>query len=237
MDVFCIKIANLCVKVEAQYPLAREKCRDYLTSDEDVPDITASVAPDEIEQELARYGEQPTRDYCEFICLYRSIAEKLPLRDRIVFHGAAVEIDGRGFIFTAPSGTGKSTHVRLLRERFGDRVRIVNGDKPIISLCGESPELCSAPWAGKEGWQRNVSVPLCGICILSRSEYNFIERAAPSDCFDTVMRQVYFPSDPASRIRTLELLDLMSSNVSFYRLGCDISHAAAEVSFGELSRE
>lgn len=55
---------------------------------------------------------------------YRKIAEKLVQYDVMLFHGSAVAVDGIGYLFTAKSGTGKSTHTRLWREYFGDRGHI-----------------------------------------------------------------------------------------------------------------
>ena len=48
------------------------------------------------------------------------IADKV-IYDTILFHGSVIAVDGEGYLFTAKSGTGKSTHARLWRETFGDR--------------------------------------------------------------------------------------------------------------------
>ena len=84
-------------------------------------------------------------------------------------HGAAIAFDGAAYLFTAPSGTGKTTHVRLWRQYLGSRVTVVNGDKPFLSLEPDGTvRVWGSPWAGKERWQSPISVPLCGVCLLER---------------------------------------------------------------------
>jgi serine kinase of HPr protein (carbohydrate metabolism regulator) len=170
------------------------------------------------------------------VCLYRSIAEQLPRFDAFVFHGAAVNIDGAGFIFTAPSGTGKTTHVKLLMENYPDRVSIINGDKPVIRFYDDGVYVCSTPWAGKEDMKNNTRAKLRGICILRRSKSNSIRRIEPSTFFSEIIHQVYLPVDSNARENTLEMLNMLGTRVNFYLLECNISHDAAQTSFGELSK-
>ena len=53
--------------------------------------------------------------YLETLAIYRKIAEKMPAYDTFLFHGSAISVDGKAYIFTAKSSTGKSTHARLWR--------------------------------------------------------------------------------------------------------------------------
>ena len=48
-------------------------------------------------------------------------------------YGAVVADDGSGYMFTAPSGTGKSIHVALWKKYF-ENAEIINGDKPFIRV-------------------------------------------------------------------------------------------------------
>lgn len=237
LESFYIKIADLTVEMRHKYAFTKKFCRDYAVDVENSVDVIAAASLEEVKAESKLYGVPHSEGYCENICLYRSIAEQIPLLDRFVFHGAAVSIDGVGFIFAAPSGTGKTTHVRLLMSNFGDRVSIINGDKPIISLTDGKATVCSTPWAGKEKWHSNTSVELGGICLLRRGKENSIKRISPEQYFDEIIRQVYIPKDPRAMEKTLVLLDRLSSCVSFYLLECDMSDTAAETSFDMLSRK
>lgn len=231
---FYIKIAELNVRLLCDFPYAQRLCADFIT-DAAYADITSRVSKEEIASEQANYAEGLFSDgYCEGICLYRSIAERLPEFDGFVFHGAAVNINGHGVIFAAPSGVGKSTHISLLLENFPRNVGIINGDKPIIRQIDGEWRVFSTPWAGKEGWKENTSAPLSLIVLLERSDTNFIEEVSPKEYFDAIVRQVYLPHTPDGQILTYDLLDEMSRAVKFYRLGCNISNAAAETSYNAL---
>lgn len=231
---FNIKIAGLNVRMLCSYPYAQRLCSDFI-SDADSFDIIARVSEDEIASEQANYADGLFSDgYCEGICLYRAIAEKLPEFDAFVFHGAAVNLNGHGVIFAAPSGVGKSTHLSLLFENYPQNVSIINGDKPIIRQINDEWRVFSAPWAGKEGWRENTSAPLASIVLLERSQTNFIEEISPKVNFDAIMRQVYLPLTSDGQILTFDLLDEMAHAVKFYRLGCNISNNAAETSYNAL---
>lgn len=231
---FNMKIAELNVKMICQYPYAKRLCADFLVDDAE-SDLSVSVGEAEIAAERGQYGDEPFSDgYCEGICLYREIAEKLPEFDGFVFHGAAVTVNGKGYIFTAPSGTGKTTHISLLLKNYPDEVKIVNGDKPIIRKIGGEWRICSTPWAGKEGWKTNTTAPLFGIVLVKRAEENKIEKISPEQYFDDLIRQVYIPHGAEAQILTFDLVDAMANGVDFYRLECNMDNSAAICSFGAL---
>lgn len=235
MERLYIGIAGLKVRMDCQYPYAGKLCADF-EIDECDADMTVSATADDINEERALYGEKTfSEGYCEGICLYREIAEKLPAYAGFVFHGAAVTVKGKGFIFAAPSGTGKTTHISLLMKNYPDDVRIVNGDKPIIRRIDGEWRVCSTPWAGKEGWKVNDTAPLSGIVIVERAAENSIAKVSPEENFDAVIRQVYIPKDPEACMQTLSLVDEMSKTVTFYRLGCNMDDSAAKCSYSALS--
>ena len=115
----------------------------------DIVDFEVFVTDEQIAEEMT-CGSQ-TESEAEILCIYRAIAEKLPLYNRFVMHGAAISFEDKAYIFTAASGTGKSTHIRLWRKAFGNPVGIVNGDKPVIEIKDDGTSLVyGTPWAGKE---------------------------------------------------------------------------------------
>ena len=230
-----LRIAELDVRMLCRFPYAQRLCAEFLVEGGRA-DMTVEVSEDEIAAERAEYPDGAFSDgYCEGICLYRAIAERLPSFDGFVFHGAAVTVNGKGIIFAAPSGTGKTTHISLLLKNYPDEVKIVNGDKPVIRKIDGEWRVCSTPWAGKEGWKVNTTAPLCAIVILGRAEVNSIKLTPPEENFDAVMRQVYLPHDPEARFSTLSLIDDMAGTVKFYRLGCNMADEAARCSFEALN--
>lgn len=134
--------------------------------------------------------------YLETLAVYRKFAENLLAYDTVLFHGSVVAVDGIGYLFTAKSGTGKSTHTRLWREYFGERAVMVNDDKPLLQVTENGVIVYGTPWDGKHHLSNNISVPLKAICILTRAEENHIESNFKfngiSDAFTTVKSSAGF---------------------------------------------
>ena len=138
---FRICVADLAFEVRCVHSATERFCREYLT--DKAPVQTIAITPADIEQERQRLLrkknpgealEASSPEALERLHLCRRIAELLPQYDRVLFHGSSLSIDGTGVLFTAKSGTGKSTHTRLWRQVFGDRVRMVNDDKPFLHI-------------------------------------------------------------------------------------------------------
>lgn len=175
--------------------------------------------------------------YLETLAVLRKIADYIPQKDRFLMHGAVISWKGKGWMFTAPSGTGKSTHIALWKKYLGKQATIVNGDKPILAVTGKETRVYGTPWAGKENWENNISVPLHGICILQRGTVNTIQKIHPKEALPLLMRQVYYPSDPQMAGKVLELLDQMLRTVPLYLMQCDISREAVKCSFETMTGE
>ena len=221
---FCVNFSDLTIEINSIYQYTYDFCKDYICNQS--PDFSVETTEEKIDAEIASVDFNPPRGYAECICLYREIAEKLPTYNRCVFHGAVIEYEGRGFLFTAPSGTGKTTHIRPWKKCFGDKVNIVNGDKPILNIGNDGVVAYSTPYAGKEGYQNHSSVALCGICLIKRGEENRIERVNPGQYLTDIIKQIYMPFAPEQSIKTLELLDNILSKVPMYVLHCNISEEA-----------
>lgn len=232
MESFNVEFAKLNIRIDSKYDFTKRFCTEYLTDGE--ADFCVSVTDGDIQHEIDISEFTPSPAYAESICVYRQIAEVLPKLDRFVFHGAVIEYGGRGYVFTAPSGTGKTTHIRLW-QKFLDGVEIVNGDKPIFHIEDGTVTAYATPYAGKEGYQNHSSVALGGICIISRGTVNRIARLKPAEALSKLIRQIYIPSDPESANKTLELFDKLLTVLPIYLLECDMSEQAVKTSFEALT--
>lgn len=227
-----ILLSGLKIKIEHKYDFMTSFCKKYI-ADFDAPDICASADEIAVLKEKDAVPTAPI-EVCESLCIYRDIAEQLPEYNRFVFHGAAIEYGGNSYLFTAPSGTGKTTHINLWRRYLGDRVGIINGDKPIISV-GDNLMVYGTPWAGKEGLHQNVNAPLKAICILKQSKTNSIRQLNTKDSISHLMRQVYLPQNAIALSKTLQLLGDVLQKTKVYLLECDISKQAFKTSFNEMT--
>ena len=231
-----IRIAELNVEIFNRYPLVAALCRDYLCAF-DKADIRVEASEEEIRAEMARAKEEVTSAEAEIACIYRAIARALPEFDAFVLHGAALACDGRAFVFSAPSGTGKSTHAALWLQRFGERVRILNGDKPILRLVQGELTVFGTPFCGKERWNVNASAPLAGLCFLERSERNSIAPLQDAQVLPRLFPQILMPDTDTRIERFLQLLDRTLQAVPAYLLRCNMEPEAAEVAYLGMWKE
>lgn len=230
--MFCIKIAGLTVGVENRYRHVEHLCRDYICHGE--PSFCVRVTDDEIRAEMAAASSEVTPDYAESICIYRAICRALPEHGAFLLHASVVECDGVSYAFSASSGTGKSTHTALWLRHFGERARIINGDKPILRFDGDRVLVCGTPWCGKEGYNVNAESPLRALCFLERGEKNGV---APIDSGEAVMRifpQILLPTDEAAVDRLFALLDRMLRQIPCYLLRCTVSDEAVRVAYNGM---
>ena len=192
------------------------------------PELEIAVTPEElaVERKLDAAGEYSDA-YLEWLMIYRKLADYLLGKDTLLFHGSALALDGEVYLFTAPSGTGKSTHARLWRERFGTRVVMVNDDKPLLHIGDSGVTVYGSPWNGKHDLSTNVALPLHALCLLERAETNHIEPVTPMEAIPFLLRQAYRPE---ALDRILPLVTRLADAVPLYRLGCNMDPKAAEVS-------
>ncbi len=233
MEHINICLAGHIVRIFYRYEKNRDFFADYITDSSVTPDIIASVTDEEIRSTVDVVpGISP--ETAELTSLYRPIAEGFPTLGGFVFHGAAISFGGKGYIFTAPSGTGKSTHIKLWRRYLGKKVDIINGDKPIITVSDGGIFVHGTPWAGKERWQKNHSFPLGGICLLHRSKDCTAGTADTDAALPFLLGQVYISPCEEVTAKTMELLDTVLRSVKIKDLYCDISEKAVRCSFEEL---
>lgn len=243
MTEFSIRLAGKVIHISALYPSTRSFCADYLVEEEE-PWLSLSVSQSDIafEREKSMQEDQLEGlaprffpdDYLETLAVYRRIAEGLLPADILLFHGSAVAVDGRACLFTAKSGTGKSTHTRLWRERFGQRAVMVNDDKPLLRFTEEGVMACGTPWSGKHRLDTNIQVPLAGLCILERSETNHIHPVTPREGWPMLLQQSYRPQEPEGLLQTMKLVERLSLTVPLYRLGCNMDPEAVETALSVL---
>ena len=174
--------------------------------------------------------------YLETIGAYRKIAEVMTAYDTFVMHGSVVATAEQGYLFTAPSGTGKTTRTKLWLDNIPDSM-VINGDKPLIKVADDAVYVYGTPWCGKEGWNTNTSVPLQAIFLLERSDNgNTLEEVSFAEAFPFLLRQTYRPDDPEAKRKTLQLLQKMAGKVRIYRFRSEPTAEAVRMAW-EKARE
>ena len=172
-----------------------------------------------------------SRAYLEQNAVHALLAEQLARRGVLLMHGSALCMDGQGYIFTAKSGTGKSTHARLWREVFGDRVWMINDDKPMLRVGPDGATVWGTPWDGKHHLSQNAGAPLSAIVQIRQAPENRLKPMSKAEAFPLLMQQTYASADPATGLQILSLQRQILEKVRFYVMECNMEKEAAEVAW------
>ena len=229
---FTLELARINVSAAVNFESTKNDCAGYLT--DGAPDITLTILPEDVEREREKSTIDCSDEQLEYLALNRKIADALSSRGVILFHASAVAADGEGFLFTAPSGTGKSTHASLWRKLLGDRVVTINDDKPFVGCVGGEFTVFGSPWNGKHRLGANVSAPIRGICFLSRGKDNEIKRISPDEALPLLLMQTYRPADADITALIFQTLIKMAQTVPVYKMKCNMDVSAAKTSYDEM---
>ncbi len=195
------KIADLLIEVPEAGGMA-PRCRDYLTNEQGGADIT--IRADLYKSEKYGTAGENMVAYMES-CI--QFCRQLIHFDGLYLHSSAVELDGKAYLFSGPSGMGKSTHTRLWQSLHGDAAQVFNDDKPALRRLDGRWFAYGTPWCGKDGINQNKKVPLAGICFLRRGQENTIRRLDEMEATARILSQTM------RRFRDVERLDLLLSHV------------------------
>ena len=201
-DYFKCRIADVIVEIPSVENL-EELCADYKYYGNDEVDFVVERERfnkeyyPEISQQLFNYIEAG-RIFNSFVLLYNGF----------YLHSSAVELDGKAYLFSAPCGTGKSTHTCNWQKYFGQKARVFNDDKPTLRKIDGVWYAYGTPWCGKDHININMKVPLAGICFLKQAPYNKIRRLTPFEAVKKIFSQTMY------KFKSKEKFDLMIKNVN-----------------------
>lgn len=227
------KIADLNIEINPKYEKTREMLADYI-SDESKADFCVEAKQSEIDKITADGEEQYLIENCiinTLIC-----REILDNYDGLFFHSSALMFDGKAYLFSAPSGTGKSTHTALWRKHFGGKVRMINDDKPIIRKKDGIFYVYGTPWMGKSDIGANISAPLKAVFLLERDSKNYAEKVSVGKVFSKLLEATLVSKNQERMSKILELYDEIFSTVDLYSLHCTISDDAVTAAYNAICK-
>ena len=231
------KIAGLYVDMGYKYDIMKTQAPLYKTDDVCENPHMKIYLPDEFLEEMQRGTPGASLNACEYIYTGAAFYTGLIQFGGFMLHSSAVLMDGKAYLFTADSGTGKSTHTSLWQKAFGkDRVQILNDDKPAIRVAKEGVFACGTPWSGKTNLNVNTIVPLAAIGFLERSEENWIERRPGGEMIGKLMKQTVRPPVKDKMDALLTYLDRVLTEVPVYALGVNMSEDAAIMAYEAMSK-
>ena len=213
---FVIKIAGINIGVNTLSTGTYGYCIRYLSDEK--PDVSVEINKADVDRvSSSGMGNDPTNTvYNECIAVYEKIIDALLDFDCFMMHGAVIAIDNNAWMFSADSGTGKTTHIKQWLQH-NPNAYIVNGDKPIIRFMHGQIYVCGTPWCGKERMGQNTMVPLRGIAFLERNESNIIREISFAEAYLHILHHVHVQHDAEKAKKTLRLAQQLDSKISYYR--------------------
>lgn len=225
-------IAGVFVDMEPKYPRTQRQSEAYIYSEHGKANITIRL-PEEFLLQKQKENPHLSVEDCEYIWMGSEFYNALPVFNGILLHSSAVVYNGEAYLFSAPSGTGKSTHTQLWLKRFKGSY-ILNDDKPAIMLTDKGIYVYGTPFSGKTDLNVNTGVPLKAICALERGEKNSISRIDNDEALYRILNQTVRPYNEDRMIQVLDILDKILTSIPMYKLYCNTDIEAAEVSYNAM---
>ena len=247
-----VRIADFNISINSGIKNFDKIFRDYLSASKN-RDISIVVddAVVNFEKKLSKDKIIIYETTYRLSAILRLIADSAPFKRAFLLHSACFDVDGVGVAFAAQSGTGKTTQMLNWQKYLGEKMTIVNGDKPIIrffdkDFCEQKgldipegtefgvPYAYGTPWTGKENLGCNMRTKLKHICFIERSETNFVTKIEKADAVERIMKQVYIPHDPEALRKTLELVNRLINSCDLWIIHCNMEPESAKIAYDTI---
>ncbi|MBR3297937.1 MAG: hypothetical protein IKI64_01915 [Clostridia bacterium] len=240
---FTVRLAGLDIGISCRFAENRLFFTDYLSGEEPLFKVEPKGADlermralfDAAAENEGRQSRKYGAAFLENSAIHALIAEELPAHGALLMHGSALALDGEAYLFTAPSGTGKSTHARLWREAFPGRVTMIDDDKPMLGFDEGGVTVYGTPWNGKHRLGSNTAFPLRAIALIERAEENGILRLSAAEAFPRLLGQIYAPRTRAAASGALALVSRLLGCAKVYLLRCRPDTEAARIAHEGMS--
>lgn len=223
-------IAGLKTEYNVRGKLLKDRSEPYKADfDSNDTDIKLDIKEEFITEQQKALSHLSWDDH-EFMWTCEAFYRELLNHNGIMLHSSCVEKDGYAYLFSARSGTGKSTHTHLWLKNLSN-TRIINDDKPALICDNEKWYACGTPFSGKTDENLDVKVPVRAIVFLHRSDKNEVKKLAPHLAIGQFLSQTVHPKEKALAEKMLENLDLLLKKVPVFSLGCNLDDEAAIVAY------
>lgn len=230
--IFNYKIADIVFSADIHYKYTYRIMENFLAEKGEEPEFSIVITDDDIALEKSLSPHRLSDGQYESTAVYRKYIDVIMEKyDAFFFHCSSISVDGEAVMFTAKSGTGKSTHRNLWLKEYGDRVTVINDDKPVIRNIDGQFYVYGTPWQGKENMGANIRVPARSLCFLSRSETNYIGSISTTEAIARMLNQTLRPKSPKLMSNLLELIDGFLRQVNCYDLRVNMDIEAAKVAY------
>ena len=189
------------------------------------------VDPDLIEVTIPGNANVPNNSAFVYKCLV--IEHLITSHGAVILHSSYIRTDRGSILFTAPSGTGKSTQAELWRKYRG--ARVINGDCSIVRMEGSDAYTYGIPFSGTSGICFNETAPLRAIVYLTQAPENRIERIGGMRAFSCLMEGLKANTWNQRDAETAaDVLTAIVKDVPVFKLDCLPDESAVKTLESEL---
>ena len=233
-DYYVMRSIDMPEMKEGHFRKDGSKAVLYMNPDAELPDFVKRYRYDQMEDErFKRRWKSPEDvqvDYAGsvFHAIRHAFLLRAQLLDMYVIHSASILYNGQAWLFSALSGTGKSTHTNLWHKLYG--TPFLDGDLNLLAFEDGKPVVKGIPWCGTSGIFTTETYPLGGIILLARDKTNHVEELSYQN--QVLGIQMRFISPKWNAKQTLESLDFaerIAKSARIARLYCNMEDEAAEV--------
>lgn len=143
-------------------------------------------------------------------------------------HSASILYREKAWLFSAPSGTGKSTHAQLWQNLFD--VLPLNGDLNLLGVRDGRPVIYGLPWCGTSGIFTTKTQPLGGVVFLRRSDHDCIKKLTQDEYSLMLSQRLISPTwTKEMLLSALTFCEQLEPLITCFELHCTAGQDAAHV--------
>lgn len=228
-------IADIIVDINVRFPRLKKQAEKYIYNGDLPTDVEINIEEAFYEHMLEK-NPQYDYDILEYLCTGSEFYSSLIQLGGMMLHSSCVVRNNKAYLFSAPCGTGKSTHTNLWLKRFPDAY-ILNDDKPAIRITKNGIYAYGTPFSGKHDISVNKGVLVGGICVLKRDTANHIEKMEVCEALHAILDQTQRPVKEDDMDKLLQILDVILCHVPVYKLYCNMDIEAAEVAYNGMKEQ
>lgn len=229
-----VKIAGLIVELDPKYEETKKLAAPFLYDGDREADIILKIDGEYFKDLCSRAAEGISKGELENFAFSTQFNRRAIRFQTMLVHSSAIVCDGKAYLFSADSGVGKSFHTRLWLKAFGDRVHILNDDKPVVRLSGDEPVVCGTPFDGGSGIALNESFPLGAIVFIERGDRNSVRVPETKEIIQRLYFQTVRMVSAATADKMLDNFTLLISMTKFYVLTCNTDISAAYTAYDAI---
>lgn len=228
-------IAGIKTEYNVRGELLKERSEKYkATFNDEETQVKLNIRDDFIKMKMEKIPNLTWEEH-EYMWTCEAFYNELLRFGGMMLHSSCIEKDGFAYLFSARSGTGKSTHTHLWLENL-ENTRIINDDKPALLRENGVWYACGTPFSGKTDENLNVKIPVRAIIFLFRGKENRVEKIDGSVAVPLALEQTINPVDKAMAINMLDSLDMLLREIPAFKIYCNMEKDAAITAYNEIER-